>query len=225
MVIAFVASWVLSYSVWGTRHLIMVFVPFSLLIALSVTKLTSRTLRISISTIILLFCGYAFVVEASRPKLPPVWCGFEVVAKTIQADEHGPVYVFEDLAAYHLWFYFRNYPDEKFRQRVIKVDDFPGMTEDKSYFIPRGLDDWYLTNENFPLNSGPDYMWIVYRAQDLDLTKPPLDTLTNVGFRVIRQEVYDGGSTKVIALRLEKNGESAGATSASSGHRLSCPRE
>jgi uncharacterized membrane protein len=199
---AFVASWTLPYSVWGTRHLIIVFVPFLIVAAISMSKLPGQALRVAALTVVLMLNSYAFVVEVSRIKQPPVWCGFEILAKELQADRHGPVYVFEDLAAYHLWFEFRNYADANFRPRIIKVDDFPGMAEDKAYFTPRGLNDEYLTHGTLPTDSA--HMWVVYRAIDFDVTKPPLSTLIKQGFHVARQEIYDGGSTKVIAVFLEK---------------------
>jgi hypothetical protein len=179
-----------------------VFVPFLIVAAISMSKLPGQALRVAALTVVLMLNSYAFVVEVSRIKQPPVWCGFEILAKGIQADRHGPVYVFEDLAAYHLWFEFRNYADANFRPRIIKVDDFPGMAEDKAYFTPRGLNDEYLTHGTLPTDSA--HMWVVYRAIDFDVTTPPLSTLIKQGFHVARQEIYDGGSTKVIAVFLEK---------------------
>ena len=205
VVVAFISSWILPYSVWGTRHLIVIFVPFLVLVAMSLTRVPDRSVGISLMTLAVLFSGFAFVVEASRAKQPPVWCGFEALAPILQSDEHGPIYVFEDLAAYHLWFEFRTSSDPKFRQRVVKVDDFPGMVEDKAYFVPRGMDDEYLAREKIRLDADRFQGWIVYRAQKFDVEEPPLDTLTGHGFRVVRKEVYDAGSTLVIAVYLEKN--------------------
>jgi hypothetical protein len=204
LIAIFLASWALPYSIWGTRHLILVFVPFTLLVATSLSNLSSKGLQVGALTIFLLFTGGAFVVEAESSKPQPVWCGFEVLGNELQADGHVPVYVFEDLAAYHLWFTFRTYPDPKMRQRVVKVDGFPGMTEDKAFFIPRGIGDEYLTHGDLPLRTDGTQLWIVYRAPSLDLTKPPLNLLSVQGFKLRRQESFDGGQTKVFALLLEK---------------------
>jgi hypothetical protein len=205
LVTAFAASWVLPYSVWGTRHLIIAFAPFALLVAASLSHLPKPSMRISALTLIICFSGYGFAVEAMRIRQPPVWCGFETIAKLLQADEAGPVYVFEDLAAYHLWFEFdRNRTTQTDLPTVIKVDNFPGMYEDKAYFIPRGLDDEHLRSGTPPLDSRPAQIWVVYRAARLDITAPPLDTLSDHGFLIERQDVYDGGDSKIIALFHEK---------------------
>ena len=195
-----VSSWLLPYSIWGSRHLIIIFVPASILIANAVTHFKNLKIRTLISTILVLFVCYAFVVETSRPITQPAWCGFEPIADKLQSQLRGPIYVFEDLAAYHLWFRFRNCPDAKLRQRVVKVDGFPGMPEDKAYFIPRGLDDEFLTHGTLPTHAG---FWIVYRATSFDLTKPPLDMLTMNGMKITQREVYDGGDSKIYAVYLE----------------------
>lgn len=204
IVLALLASWILPYSVWGTRHLVIVYVPFLLLTSTSVTYFSNYRLAACALTLIFLFSGYAFTTEFVRIKKPPVWCGFEDLAPKLQEAENGPIYVFEDLAAYHLWFAFRKFPDLKFRKCVFKIEGFPGMVEDKAYFIPRGLDDAYLISGKLSLGSLPNTMWIVYRAPQIDLTAPPLNTLSDQGFLVKRQEIYDGGESKVIAVFVEK---------------------
>ena len=204
MVATFIVSWVTPYSIWGTRHLIILFGPFALLAAMSISHIPHRALKTAVVTLVVLFSGYAFVIEAGRTKKPPVWCGFEVLAEKLQAAGNGPINVFEDLAAYHLWFAFRNYPDLKFRQCVVKVDGFPGMVEDKAYFIPRGIDDGYLLRGKLQLDSAPSQMWIVYRAPKLDITAPPLSTFSDRGFLIKRQEIYDSDESKIIAVFLVK---------------------
>ena len=200
-----VGSWFLPYSIWGTRHLTIVFVPASILIANAVAHLPN--LRTFVSTTLILFVGYAFLIQARRPVVQPIWCGFEPIGDKLQAQLNGPIYVFEDLAAYHLWFRFRNYPDAKFRQRVVKVDGFPGMPEDKAYFIPRGLDDEFLRRGYLPLTIGK--FWIVYRESSFDFTKPPVDTLTANGLKVTQRDAYDGGESKIYAIYVVREDDKA----------------
>jgi len=200
---AFVASWLLPYSVWGTRHLIIVIVPFAILLAASIAGSRYTLIHVAATVLVVLFSGYAFVIQLNKPMPNHVWCGFETLGeKVLPPEQLGPIYVFEDLAAYHLWFTFRTDPDYKMRRRVVKVEGFPGIDEDKAYFIPRGLDEEYLVRGRLPLNS--DQMWIVYRAPNFDLTKPPLDTLLANGLKVERKEVFAGDEGKVFAVFLTK---------------------
>jgi uncharacterized membrane protein len=201
---AFTASWILPYSIWGTRHLIIVFVPIAILLAVSITASKFEWIRVGGLVLVILFAGLGFVLQMLRPVPKHVWCGFdELGEKTLAKDDNGPVYVFEDLAAYHLWFTFRNEPDPKMRQHVVKVDGFPGMDEDKAYFLPRGMDDeFYVSRGKMSADPGPT--WVVYRAPNFDPTKPPLNTLLANGLKVQRMEVFDGTESKVFAVFLVK---------------------
>jgi hypothetical protein len=201
VMLVLITSWLLPYSIWGSRHLIIIFAPASILIASAVSRLKNLKVRAFVITTMVLFICYAVLIQARRPPAEPIWCGFGPIGDKLQAQLRGPIYVFEDLAAYHLWFQFRNHPDAKFRQRVVKVDGFPGMPEDKAFFIPRGLDDEFLIHGSLPLTAGN--FWIVYRAPGFDFTRPPLDTITINGLKVTQREVYGAGDSKVYAVYLE----------------------
>jgi hypothetical protein len=149
-----------------------------------------------------MFSGYAFAIRAERQSELAVWCGFDHIAKRLEQTGQGPIYVFEDLAAYHLWFAFRKDPDDKMRQRVVKFDNFPEMYEDKAYFLPRGLDDEYVIHE--PVSFSSEQMWIVYRSGEFNRTLPPLSTFIANGFEITRQEVYGSGSEKIFSVLVEK---------------------
>jgi len=200
---AFFASWLLPYSIWGTRHLIMVFPIMAILAASAITAMRIRWLRIAFLTFVILLTAYAFVLQTRGHGVVSVWCGFEALGENVLAKSpNGPVYVFEDLAAYHLWFAFRNNPDLKMRQRVVKLEGIPGIAEDKAFFLPRGLDDEYVRRESrLPLDG---QIWIVYRAPTFDLTKPPMATFLERGFEVERSEVVDSGESKEFAVFLRK---------------------
>jgi len=200
---AFLSSWLLPYSIWGTRHLIVVFPIVAILAASAITAMRIRWLRIAFLTFVILLTAYAFVLQTRRHGVVSVWCGFEALGKNVLAkSQNGPMYVFEDLAAYHLWFAFRNNPDLKMRQRVVKLEGIPGIAEDKAFFLPRGLDDEYVRRESrLPLDG---QIWIVYRAPTFDLTKPPIATFLERGFEVEGSEVVDSGESKEFAVFLRK---------------------
>lgn len=202
---ALVASWLLPYSIWGTRHLIVVFAPLVILSAWALTSIRWRFPSVAFATFVVLFTGYAFSLQAARSTLNYSWCGFETIGFKLEADGRGPVYVFEDLAAYHLWFAFRTNPDEKSRGRVTKVDQFPGLSEDKAFFIPRGLDEEYLKRGELWFSG---QFWVVYRASAFDPAKPPLDKLSANGFNILLKEEYHGDDMGVFAVfvgRPDKN--------------------
>lgn len=203
IIIAFIASWLLPYSIWGTRHLIIVFAPFTILAAIAVANLPVEWMRIASITLLLLLSGYAFVIQVNREPGSQVWCGFGELADRVFANNNrGPVYVFEDLAAYHLWFTFRTDPDPKVRQRVVKLENFPGMSEDKAYFLPRGFDDEYVRRE--PVRFTLQQMWIVFRSKDFDINEAPLNTFIANGFQISRKEMFETGSGRVYAAFIEK---------------------
>ena len=57
MALAILASWVLPHSVWGTRHLIIVAVPYLLLAAIALERLRPQWLRIT--ALLLLGCWFS----------------------------------------------------------------------------------------------------------------------------------------------------------------------
>ncbi|MFL6468005.1 MAG: hypothetical protein ACJ72Z_08615, partial [Pyrinomonadaceae bacterium] len=77
IIVVFLVSWLLPHSIWGTRHLIIVAAPFTLLIATFLTKFKDDAFRIGIITLIVLFSGYAFFLYASRTTPVYVWCAWE----------------------------------------------------------------------------------------------------------------------------------------------------
>jgi hypothetical protein len=168
-----------------------------MLLAASITGSKYAWVRVGAFVLVVLFAGYGFIIQLGRPVPEHVWCGFEELGKKVLGEYNdGPLYVFEDLAAYHLWFAFRNEPDAKIRERVVKVEGFPGMDEDKAYFLPRGME--YVSKETLPLTYSE--MWLIYRAPNFDPTKPPLDTLLANGFKVERTEVFEGTESNVFAV-------------------------
>lgn len=198
--LTFAISWIAPISIWGSRHLIIVFVPIALMIAMFIASLNRTWLRVGLLSGSAALIVAAFVVQITRAERRFVWCQFEEAGRDIEKTGQGPIYVFEDLAAYHLWFTFRGSRDKKEWMQVAKVTGFPGMTEDKAYFLPRGTDDVLrITPGQLP----SEQMWIVYRARTWNPASPPLDRLTH-DFDIVDLKTYDADSQKVFAVFLEK---------------------
>lgn len=167
----FVMSVLLPYSIWGTRHLIIVFVPVLILVAVAITRLPNAALRTSVLTLILLFCGYGFVLAASREKPKYVWCAWQQLAdewimSPHYSSEPKTLYVFEDLVGYHFWFstrYLQSY-------RVKVVRGLEGTTDDPAYFLPRGFDSVQTLDADGAFSQ--DNFWIAFRDPDPDYGSP-----------------------------------------------------
>ena len=197
LISAFVLSWLLPYSIWGTRHLIIVFAPVSVLIATAFARITVPALKTGAITLTLLFSGYAFALEYSRPQPQYSWCAWEPLTVAAAAKNDVSIYTFEDLVAYHIWFAGR----DQSVNRVWKVNGINGITEDKAYFLPRGATDVAAVNFNEITDRK---LWIAYRAKTVTPSEPPLRNLIVGGYRVIDQQVIEADGESVILLMLEK---------------------
>ncbi|MEO8434144.1 MAG: glycosyltransferase family 39 protein [Pyrinomonadaceae bacterium] len=182
MLLFFVMSWLLPYSIWGTRHLIIAAGPYSILVAIALTRLRPYWARVAV--LLLLGCWVFFAGTLLVLKRPPffIWCAWEQLAVEMVQAEQGSngtvrIYAFEDLVAYHLWFGLSNGPSSRFNVAVIK--DVPGLPEDPAYFLPRKFDD--IGVEHLPEFQG-DQVWIAFRAAKWNETGPPLNLLTPQGY-------------------------------------------
>ena len=152
-----VLSWLLPYSVWGTRHLIVATPMFAILAGVSIARIPERFLRLgAVLSIVAIACVSAFVVLL-REKPNYVWCGWDGVAADITAkDQAATIYTFENLAAYHLWFATR---DGK-AVRVKVASGVDAVANDEAYFLPRGFD----RVETVPVqNVYEDEFWLAFR--------------------------------------------------------------
>ena len=198
--IAFTVSWFLPYSIWGTRHLIIVFVPVLILVAVAISHIPNSAIRTTAMTLILLFSGYALVSEIVKEQQPYVWCAWNDVATRVgdnhAAGESEPIYVFEELTAYHLWFVLRNTENAN----VVLVKG-TGVPEDKAYFLPRGFTSVDIIDET---NLTADRIAIAFRDDGFDPTKPPLIGLLHNGYEVVETVPFPAGSSSAFLVRLRK---------------------
>ena len=197
LISAFVLSWLLQYSIWGTRHLIIVFVPVSIFIAIVLGGVRIPTLKIAAITLILLFSGYGFVLKASSERPEYSWCAWEPLATEAAAKNDANIYTFEDLVAYHVWFAGRNQQANK----VFNVNGIDGITEDNAYFLPRGFNDIGMVNFDEIKNTK---LWIAYRFSDVIPTEPPLRNFIVKGYHISDRQIIEANGESAILLLLEK---------------------
>lgn len=141
ILIAALISLLLPYSVWGTRHLIVVFVPACILAAKMIAGGGNKFMRAGLLGVVALLFAGAFAIKVYSVQTQPIWCRWNSFAETLsesQAKYGRPsrLYVFEDLAAYHLWFSGRT--GSSYSVSLIKGVE--GIANDRAYFLPRGFD-------------------------------------------------------------------------------------
>jgi len=196
---AFALSWLLPYSIWGTRHLIVVFAPSSLFMAIALTRISIPALRIAAITLICLFTGYGFVLESSRTQPQYSWCAWESLTFAAAAKNDANIYTFEDLVAYHLWFAGRNKAGVP--QHVIKIRNMEGISEDKAYFLPRGFNDVATVNLD---EISETRFWVAYRGKYIDETNPPLSSIIAKGYHLADQKLISVDRENAMIVLFEK---------------------
>jgi uncharacterized membrane protein len=190
VVLVFALSWVLPHSVWGSRHLIIVAVPYAILVAIALTKLSIAWLRTV--CLILVACWVMLNGAITLIKRPPTltWCTWEPLSREVVKAETGKaelvqIYAFEDLVAYHLWFALAHTKQEvhpeRFKVHVVK--GVPGLREDPAFFLPRRF--YEIETQDGATIKG-ESIWLAFRDAQFNAGKPPLSTITAQGFEIGR---------------------------------------
>jgi uncharacterized membrane protein len=169
IILAFIASFVLPISVWGIRHLTVVFVPYFLLVAISLSNFKWKSIAISVLSVFILISGF---IELTRPKATYIWCAWENVASKIEPN--AKIYAFEDLVAYHLWFANKNF-------EITKINGYQDMSEDKAYFLPRGFEDVKIGDK---MSFNGDSFYLAFREEKQIPTKQVLEDLRLKGYKI-----------------------------------------
>ena len=184
MLLFFILSWLLPYSIWGTRHLIIAAGPYSILVAIALVRLRPYWARVGV--FLLLGCWVLLAGTLLVLKPPPffTWCTWERMAQEMVQSEHDskqvvPVYAFEDLVAYHLWFDVHANRSNRFNVSVIK--GVPGLPEDPAYFLPRKFEDIRVEHQT---EFRGDDVWVAFRAARWDESGPPLNLIARQGYRI-----------------------------------------
>ncbi|MDQ3686375.1 MAG: glycosyltransferase family 39 protein [Acidobacteriota bacterium] len=201
--LAFTFSQFLPQSIWGTRHLSIVAAPYLTLIAVALHRLRPAWMK---AVVIALLCCWALVagmLHVTKRAEIYVWCAWEPLAGEVLKAESSTrgevkIYAFEDLVAYHLWFGLDATGETRFRVAVVK--DIPGLVEDRAYFLPRRFNEIEVTNAD---NLRGDYFWLAFRDAAWDMSRPPLKTVIDKGYRVgVPVEIVaTGGRAFIVPVR------------------------
>lgn len=201
--LAFIASWILPYSVWGTRHLIIAFAPFVILLAIAFSKLKFQKLKYAALLIIFLLFGAAFLLQATRSEPKYIWCAWENLARylydfTLHGEDADNIYLYtyEDLIAYHFWFALRD-SDRGFQ--IFKVSGV--MSEDKAYFLPRGFGSVRTVNEDEIKN---ERFFIAFRDKDWNESASPLQNLISKGYKIGKPQAIEAQGLKAFLVEVRR---------------------
>jgi hypothetical protein len=85
------------------------------------------------------------------------------------------IFAFDDDGAYHLWWAARSTPIF----RVVSVDGYADMPEDRAYFLPRGFPDVAITR----LVDGEQF-WLAFRAPSWRPEKQVVQELRARGYEI-----------------------------------------
>lgn len=195
---AFLASWLFPYSIWGTRHLIIVFVPAALLIAAVIGRIEAAAVKAAIVAMLILVSGYAFSIQFRRETPTFIWCAWEPLTVDVARKSGEKVYVFEDLVAYHFWFALHQNDSAI---QVSKIRNVDGVTEDTAFFLPRGFDEIATVDID---DANESRFWIAYPGLQIDESKGPLSGFLQRGYHIADRKIYVASGTNAIAILLEK---------------------
>ncbi len=176
VVVVFAASWALPHSIWGTRHLIVVFAPVAILMAIAVTGLSTLILRTAAISMLVLFLGYGLVLQSLREKPEYIWCAWEQLVDNLDRTQPAKIYAYEDLTAYHLWFATRRSP----LIQVFRDETLADIPEDAAYFLPRGFDGVGRIKKSDEYDSE---FWAAFRTNAGDENASPLQQLRQSGYQ------------------------------------------
>lgn len=201
-VLTFISSWMLPHSVWGTRHLIVIFPPAMLLMAAAVCKIGNEIARTVLVTCLLFFFVAAVFIVASRQPPRHVWCAWNDVAANIRAletsgDQPVKIYTFENLVAYHIWFALRD--SDRFDISVVKGVDV--RTDDETYFLPRGFYDVARANV---AEINDERLWLAFRSSVPGDEAPLIETYQRLGYRVCQLYREGYGRTTVFWIEMRR---------------------
>ena len=214
--LAFISSWLLPVSIWGSRHLLIVFVPVLLLFAIFLTEIKPAKLSYALiaGVVLLVIAGFAMQLRTEPPR--HIWCAWEPLANEWVVTTQDPsrpkrLYVFEDLVAYHYWFATRSLPNYE----ITLVKGIEGVPNDPAYFLPRGFEK-VRTAELSSINE--EEVWVSFRKPTTGISQgdgfmndgfdrlfgEPVTSFENLGYAVEDVKKVVRGSQTAYLVRMMK---------------------
>jgi Dolichyl-phosphate-mannose-protein mannosyltransferase len=217
--LAFAASLLLPFSVWGTRHVIVAAGPYFLLAGVALARL--RPFWLKSAALVLLCCWFFFVgalLLATRGEGEYIWCAWENLARSALRDEAGsavetqtaegesqtaegdatrrranaarrPVNVYAFEDLVAYHLWFALDSTHETGMRVMVLNGVPGVSEDPAYFLPRRFDGVTRARAD---SVNEERFWAAFRDASWDASRPPLSVIVARGYRAER--VYEAAA-------------------------------
>lgn len=200
IIVAFAASWILPHSIWGTRHLIIVFPAFAVAAAIALNNLPFKQLKIA-AIIVLLVCSSAAGFRYfTAPPTIFIWCGWRELAaqaSAVEQNEPATIYAFEDDAAYYLWYALRGNRNFK----IVLINGYADMPKDAAYFLPRGFADVQVSDNS--QISGARF-WLAFRDAKSPANKQVLRDLQQQNYQISQSLEFRAQGVTAFLVKAEK---------------------
>jgi hypothetical protein len=205
--LAFSASQLLPQSIWGSRHLILIAVPYLMLAATAINRLRPDWARISMFILIIcwLFLASSLLLIKKEPSY--IWCAWDPLVRQMirvapPAADEIKIYAFEDLIAYHIWFTLDSTGEKRFR--VVRVRGVTEIAEDAQYFLPRGFDGVTVAD---PGALSGDHFWVAFRDASWDPGRQPLKLLADRGYQIEERLSISAPGQNAFLVQVTRKGE------------------
>lgn len=194
---AFLASWILPYSIWGVRHLIIIFAPASIVFSITLWRISVQWLKYAALGLFAVLIVSGALLHFTKETQTFIWCGWRELAAQIKTETPETVYIFEDDGAYQLWYWLKN--DSNFK--IVSIDGYADMPEDKAYFLPRRFDE--IETGDKTIIAG-DKFWLAFRETTWKPDKQVLRDLIAQGYKVGRPLEFHAQGVTAFMVKIEK---------------------
>jgi hypothetical protein len=126
---------------------------------------------------VMALAGAIYLIRPA-PKLS--WCAWDKLVGQIPGPADNsvlPVYSFEDLVAYHLWFATTETATPHLQIKVVK--ELAGVPEDPAFFLPRRFNE---IEKVTPDDIRGEHLWIAFRARRWDENAAPIRHVKSLGY-------------------------------------------
>ena len=197
-VIVLTLSLVLPYSIWGSRHLLVLFGPFMACVAIAFSSPAwgdFKSIPKTALCVIVLMAALFGIVQPRETR--HLWCAWERFAVFLdeRPNRTEPLYFVDDLAAYHFWYFSRNSGP---RSLLLLRNDV-SVPIDDAYFLPRGFAGVKRAER---IDSSRPFM-MAFTAKVWNEEDEPLKQLRELGCQPEVMEMFEANRMMAFLVRCE----------------------
>lgn len=195
-VIVLALSLIMPHSIWGSRHLLVLFGPFVACVAIGLSSPAwgeFKSIPKTALCVIVLMAALFGIVQPRETR--HLWCAWEKFAVFLddRPNRTEPLYFVDDLAAYHFWYFSRSSGP---RMLFLLRNDFSGPIDD-AYFLPRGFEGVKSTEV---IDSSRPFM-MAFTAKVWNEDAEPIKQLRALGCQPEVMEIFEANRTMAFLVR------------------------